>query len=73
MDSSKQTLLSEFESMRSFESEASEFYREAAQDPLVTDPTMQKRLNEIADDEQRHVEMVGRIMNIIQNCMKAST
>ena len=55
MASDKQALINDFDTMRSFEADARDFYRRAAQDPLVTDPSMRQHLEEIAEDEQRHV------------------
>ena len=69
MASDKQALINDFDTMRSFEADARDFYRRAAQDPLVTDPSMRQHLEEIAEDEQRHVEVVDRIMHIIRNCI----
>ena len=69
MDSAlKHKLLSEFETMKSIEADAQKFYRKAADDPIVTDEAMRHQFQEIADDEQRHIELVERIMNLIHNC-----
>ncbi|MBN1816776.1 MAG: hypothetical protein JW828_05420 [Sedimentisphaerales bacterium] len=64
----KHKLLGEFETMKTIEADAHDFYRRAADDPLVTDETMRRRFQEIADDELRHTELVERIMNLIRNC-----
>ena len=68
-DAIKHKLLGEFETMRLIEKDAHEFYLKASTDPSVTQPTVRKSFSKIAEDERRHVELVGRIMNIIRNCV----
>jgi len=64
----KHKMISEFETMKSIEQEAHDFYLMAAQDPIITDPAIADKLTEVAADELRHVRIVNRIINIIQNC-----
>ncbi len=68
-DAIKQKLLGEFETMRLIENDAHEFYLKASTDPSVTQPSVRKCFGKIAKDEQRHVELVERIMNILHNCV----
>ncbi len=68
-DTTKQKLLNEFETMRLIEKDAHEFYLKASTDPNVTDQRVRKCFSAIAEDERNHVELVERIMNILQNCL----
>ena len=63
----KHKMISEFETMKSIEQEAHDFYLRAAKDPIVTEPAISQKLAEVAADEANHVRIVDRIINIIQN------
>lgn len=65
----KKQLIHEFETMKSIEQQAHDFYLKAAEDPIAADPRISDRLRQIAEDEQHHLELVGRIINIIGNCL----
>ena len=65
----KQKILSEFESMKLIEQDAHRFYCDAAEDTIVTDRSMRNHLQQIAEDENHHTELVDRLINIIQNCL----
>ena len=62
-------LLSEFDTMKRIEQDAHDFYVRAAQDPTVADQTIRNCFAKIAQDEKHHVELVDRIINIIQDCL----
>ena len=57
----KHKMISEFETMKSIEQDAHDFYLRAAKDPIVTDPAIAKKLTEVAADEANHVQIVDRI------------
>ena len=65
----KQKLLGEFETMRLIEQDAHEFYLKASTDPNIADRRVRTCFGHIAQDEQHHVELVERIMNILRNCV----
>ena len=65
----KQQVLSEFETMKSIEQNAYEFYSNALDNPGLTDKHTRNCFQKIAEDEKHHVELVDRIINIIKNCL----
>ena len=65
----KQKLLNEFETMKLIEQDAHDFYVKASQDPSVKDEKIRKCFSRIAEDEQYHIELVDRIINILTNCL----
>ncbi len=66
---SKNQILSEFDTMRSIEESARDFYRQIMSDPRVESPDVKSMFGRIADDEQRHVEIVDRIMHLIRTSL----
>lgn len=66
---SKNQILSEFDTMRSIEESARDFYRQIVIDPRVESPEVKSMFARIADDEQRHVEIVDRIMHLIRTSL----
>jgi rubrerythrin len=63
---SKDQILSEFDTMRLIEESARDFYRQIVVDPRVESPEVKSMFARIADDEQRHIEIVDRIVNLIR-------
>lgn len=66
---SKKDLIDEFEMMKSVEESSRDLYRRICEDSRVQQPELKKIFSRIADDEQRHIELVGKIINIIQNTL----
>ena len=64
----KQKTLSEFETMKLIEQNAHEFYLKASEDPRLTDERIRNCFGKIAQDENNHVALVDRIIDIIKNC-----
>jgi rubrerythrin len=62
-------ILSEFDTMRSIEESARDFYRQIVIDPRVESPEVKQMFARIAEDEQRHVEIVDRIVHLIQTSL----
>lgn len=62
----KQQILSEFTTMRSIEESARDFYRQIVVDPKVDSPEIKQVFTRIAEDEQRHIEIVDRILHLIR-------
>ena len=65
----KNQILSEFDMMRSIEESARDFYREIVIDPRVESPQVKQMFARIADEEQRHIEIVDRIMHCIRTSL----
>lgn len=65
----KQQLINEFEIMKSIEQQAHDFYIKAADDPIASDPAISGKLRQIAQDEQKHIQIVDQIINIVTNCL----
>ena len=55
--------------MKLIEQDAHEFYVKTSTHPGVTEPEIGDCFRKIAEDEKYHIELVERIMNIINNCM----
>jgi rubrerythrin len=66
---SKKRILSEFEMMREFEVSARDLYIKITKSPDVKDPKIKDIFTKIADDEQRHSELVQKIINITNNAL----
>jgi rubrerythrin len=62
----KNEIIADFETMRSFEETARDFYLRVYADPNVKDEIARKVFKRIADDEQKHVEAVDKIINVIK-------
>jgi rubrerythrin len=65
----KQQLLSEFETMKLIEQDAHDFYVKVSQDSNVNNEKIRNCFSKIARDEQHHIELVGRIINTLKNCL----
>ena len=65
----KQQLISEFETMKLIEQDAHDFYVKASHDPSVKDEDIRNVFTKIAEDEQYHIELADRIINILKNCL----
>lgn len=68
-NATKRKLLGEFNTMKFIEQDAHEFYIKASTDPNVTELGINNSFHKIAEEEKYHMELVGRIINIINNCM----
>jgi len=61
----KAKIVSEFETMKSFELSARDLYREIAGDSRVTEPRIRDAFRRLAEDEHRHAELVQEIIDLI--------
>ena len=66
---SKKDLIDEFEMMESAEESARDLYRQISEDSRVHQSHAKEVCTRIAEDEQRHMELVHKIINIIQNTL----
>ncbi|MBN2314333.1 MAG: hypothetical protein JXM79_10415 [Sedimentisphaerales bacterium] len=65
----KRKLIGEFSTMKFIEQDAHDFYLKASLDPDASVLEIRNCFRSIAEDEKVHIELVDRIMNIINNCM----
>lgn len=65
----KDQILSEFDTMRTIEESARDFYRQIVVDPRVDSPEIKQVFARIAEDEQRHIEIVDRILHCIRTAL----
>lgn len=65
----KDQILSEFDTMRLIEGSARDFYREIVVDPRVDSPEVKSMFAHIADEEQRHIEIVDRIIHLVRTSL----
>ncbi len=62
---SKDRITADFETMRTIEQSARDFYREIQIDPRVQGDEIRAVFARIAEDEQRHIERVDEILVLI--------
>jgi ferritin len=65
----KEKIISEFEMMRDFELSVKELYIKIINSPDVKEQKINDIFAKIADDEQRHSELVQKIINIATNAL----
>jgi rubrerythrin len=61
----KDKIISEFETMKSFEESARDLYIRISSDPGVEDERIKNTFRIIAEDEQQHADLVEKIIDII--------
>jgi rubrerythrin len=61
----KDKIIGEFETMKSFEASARDLYIRISSDPRVEDERIKNTFKMIAKDEQQHVELVQKIIDIV--------
>ena len=61
----KDKIISEFEMMKSFEESARDLYVRISADPGVEDERIKNTFRIIAKDEQKHAELVQKIIDIV--------
>ncbi|NIP25070.1 MAG: hypothetical protein GWN67_14870 [Phycisphaerae bacterium] len=65
----KDKIIGEFETMKSFEESARDLYLKISSEPSVENQRIKNTFAVIAKDEQRHAEIVQKIINIISNAL----
>jgi rubrerythrin len=65
----KEKIISEFEMMRDFELSTKDLYIRIINSPDVKDQKIKDIFAKIADDEQRHADIVQKIINISSNAL----
>lgn len=68
-NATKRKILGEFHTMKWIEQDAHDFYVKTSTDASLSDLNIRNCFRRIAEDEKHHIELVGRIMNIVNNCM----
>ena len=61
----KDKIIGEFETMKSFEESARDLYMRISSDPGVEDERIKNTFRIIAKDEQKHADLVQKIINIV--------
>jgi rubrerythrin len=62
----KDKIIGEFETMKSIEVSARDLYIRISSDPRVEDESIKDTFKIIAEDEQKHVELVQKIIDILK-------
>jgi rubrerythrin len=65
----KEKIISEFEMMKEFELSVKDLYLRIINSPDVKDQKIKDIFAKIADDEQRHSELVQKIIDIAANAL----
>jgi rubrerythrin len=65
----KKKLIGEFEMMKDFELTAKDLYIKIASSPDVEQQQIKDIFAKIAEDEQRHADIVQKIINIVTNTL----
>ena len=60
-------IISEFETMKSFEASTRDLYIKISSDPGVEDRHIKDVFGKIAEDEQRHIELVQKIIDLVHD------
>jgi rubrerythrin len=68
-EQSKKKIISEFEMMKDFELSTRALYIKIAASPDVKQQQIKDTFAKIAEDEQRHAEIVQEIINIVTNTL----
>jgi rubrerythrin len=68
-EQNKKKLIGEFEMMKDFELTAKDLYIKIASSPDVEQQQIKDTFTKIAEDEQRHANIVQKIINIITNTL----
>lgn len=63
----KEKLLREFQLMKDFESWTGDFYIQVSSDPKIKEEAVRELFKKISLDEEKHTQIVQRIINIISN------
>jgi rubrerythrin len=69
INQSKKEIISEFEMMKDFELTAKDIYIKISNSPDVQQQQIRDTFARIAEDEQRHADIVQKIINIINNTL----
>ena len=69
IDTDKKKILSEFETMKSYEVSASELYAQIAGDPRVMQPKIRDAFASLAKDERRHADLVREILDLVNKAL----
>jgi rubrerythrin len=65
----KEKIISEFEMMKDFELTANDLYIRITKSPDVKEQRIKDTFAKIAEDEQRHADIVQKIINIATNAL----
>ena len=65
----KKKIIRELEVMKGYELSAKDFYTRVYSDPNVEEQQVKEAFKSIAEDEQRHAEVVQEIIDLVNNAL----
>jgi len=65
----KKKIIRDLEVMKGFELSAKDFYTRIYSDPQVKEQQVKEAFKSIAEDEQRHAEIVQEIIDLVNNTL----
>lgn len=65
----KDKIIREFETMKLFEESTRDLYVRISSEPSIEDQRIKNTFAKIAEDEQRHADIVQKIINIVSNAL----
>lgn len=65
----KDKIIGEFQTMKSFEESTRDLYLRISSEPSIEDQNIKDVFGRIAEDEQRHAEIVQKIINIVSTSL----
>jgi rubrerythrin len=68
-EQNKKKIISEFQMMKDFELSAKDLYTKIATSPDVREQQIKDTFARIAEDEQRHADIVQKVINIVTNTL----
>ncbi|MFA5744832.1 MAG: hypothetical protein WC887_01320 [Candidatus Paceibacterota bacterium] len=66
MNEGKEKLLKYFEDMKALEESTRDYYMKVSLDPNVDNQEVKNTFEKISNDEQRHADSIGEVLNIIR-------
>jgi rubrerythrin len=68
-EQNKKKIIGEFQMMKDFELSAKDLYTKIASSPDVREQQIKDTFARIAEDEQRHADIVQKVINIVTNTL----
>jgi rubrerythrin len=69
MQQDKDKIIGEFESMKTFEESARDLYIRISSESSIEDKNIKDVFGRMAKDEQRHADIVQKVINIVTNAL----
>jgi len=68
-EQNKKKIIREFQTMKDFELSVKDLYTKIVNSPDVKEQQIKDTFTKIAEDEQRHADIVQKIINIVTNAL----